>query len=116
MHNKGDAHKISMSQGSRSRMGGCAAARVGWEVTVGITVHDGMSDLRQKGADDGHLRHKLRTRFGMICCQESINEPKLRGTVEFKFKKRYKIKRAAQQTTLGHLRIELLSRALIVVC
>jgi len=28
--------------------------------------------------------------------------------VEFKFKRRYKLQRAAQQTTLGHLRIELL--------
>lgn len=29
------------------------------------------------------------------------------GTVELKFKRHYKLQRAAQQTTLGHLRIEL---------
>jgi hypothetical protein len=63
----------------------------------------------------GHLRRDLWARFGKICRQESINEPELGGTVEFKFKKHYKIQRATQQTTLGHLRIERLSRALSVV-
>ena len=32
----------------------------------------------------------------------------LGGTIEFKFKRRYKLQRATQKKTLGHLRIELL--------
>ena len=78
-------------------MGGCDATRVGWEVTIGVTVHDGMSDLRKKRAGDGHLRHELRARFGTICHQERINGLELGGTVEFEFKKRYKIQRATQK-------------------
>lgn len=38
----------------------------------------------------------------------SINGPNAGGTVEFKFKRRYKLQKAVQKTTLGHLRIELL--------
>lgn len=57
-----------MSQGSRPCMEGCTAARVGWEVTVDVTVHDGMSDLRPNGVGGEHLRHNLLARFGKICC------------------------------------------------
>jgi len=75
-----------------------------------------MLDLRPNGVGGKHLRHDLWARFGKICHQGSINELDLGGAVEFKFKKHYKLQGAAQKTTLGHLRIELLGRALIVVC
>ena len=88
-------------------MGGSVAARVGQKVIVEVTIHDGMLDR--------HLRHDLWERSGKICRQGSINEPDFGGAIEFKFKRHYKLQRATQQTTLGHLRIELLSRALIVV-
>lgn len=81
---------------------------VDWEITIGITVHDEMSNLKQKGLGDGKLRHKLRTRFGMICCQECINDSEVGGAVEFKFKRRYKTPRTSHETTLVHLRFELL--------
>jgi len=84
-------------------------------VTVEVAIHDGRLDLRPNGAGGRNLRCNLWARFEKICCQESINEPKLGGTVEFKFKKRYKTQRVAQQTTLGHLRIERLSRVLSIV-
>lgn len=73
----GDACIIKTSQGSRLCTEGCAATRVGWEVTVGAIIHDGMFDLRPNGAGGGQLRRKLWARFGKICCQESINGPKL---------------------------------------
>ena len=63
-----------------------------------------------------HLRHDLWERFRKICRQRSINELDLGGMVKFKFKKCYKLQRDTQQTTLGHLQIELLNRALIVEC
>lgn len=85
-------------------------------MTVEVTIHDGMLDLRPNGAGDGHLRHDLWARFGKIYHQSSFNEPDLGGTVEFKFKKCYKLQGAAQQTILGHLRIERLSRALFFLC
>lgn len=40
-------HRVGMSQGSCPRIGGCAATRVGWEVTLDVTVHDKMSMSRQ---------------------------------------------------------------------
>jgi len=89
----------------------CVVTRVGWEVTVGVTVHDGMSNLRKNGAGGGHLRQELWARFRKICRQESIDGPKLGGTVKFEFKRHYKTQRASQRTTLGHLSIERLSRA-----
>jgi len=92
-------------------MEGCTVTQVGWEVTIGVTIHDEMFDLRPNGADVGHLRRELWERFGKICCQESINGPKLGGVIEFKFKRCHKTHKASQQTTLGHLRIERLSRA-----
>ena len=98
--------KISMSQGSHARTGGCTSTLVCWEVTIGITVQDGMSDLRKKGAGGEHLRHELRVIFGTICCQESIDGPKLRGTVKFEFKRHYKTPGASHERALVHLRFE----------
>jgi len=72
-------HKISMMYGSRPRTRGYATMWVGWEVTVGVTIHDMISNLRQRGADGGKLRHKVKTRFGTICCQSHINEPNMGG-------------------------------------
>lgn len=73
---------------------------------VGVTVHDKRSNLRQKGAGGGQLRHELRARFGTIYHQEGINESEVRGRVEFKFKRCYNTPRASYKTTLGCLRIE----------
>jgi len=47
--------------------------RIGWEVTIGVTIHDRMSGLRPKGASGGHLRQQLWARFWKICSEESIN-------------------------------------------
>lgn len=85
-------------------------------MTVEVTIHDGMLDLRPIGADGRHLRHDLWEIFRKICRQGSINKSDLGGTVEFKFEKHYKLQGAAKQTTLGNLRIELLSRPLFVLC
>ena len=90
--------------------------RVSQKVTIEVTIHDGMLDLRPNRAGDRHIRHNLWERFRKIYYQGSINELYLGGVVEFKFKKRYKLQRDAQRTTLGHLRIELLSRYLFVLC
>lgn len=79
-----------MSQGSQPCIGGCATTQVGWEVTVGVTVHEKRSNLRQKGARGGQLRHELRDTFQMICRQEGINDSKVGGRDEFKFKICYK--------------------------
>lgn len=103
---KGVVRKINMSQGSRLRIGGCAATRVGWEVTVGVTFHDEMSNLSQKGVGGRKLRHELRARFGMICCQECINDSKVGGKVELKFKRHYKTPNTHHKTTPGYLRFE----------
>jgi len=46
-------------------------------VTVGVTIHDGMLDLRPNGVGDEHLRFYLWARCGKIFRQESINGPKL---------------------------------------
>ena len=62
-----------MSQGSRPRIEGNAATLVGWEVIVGVTVHDKMSDLRPNGVGGGNLRQKLWARFGKIYHQETID-------------------------------------------
>ena len=48
LHGKEVPRRASLSQGSRSLIRGCAAARVGWEVIVDVTVHDKRSNLRQK--------------------------------------------------------------------
>jgi len=85
-------------------MGGRTAARVGWEVIVGVTVHDGISDLRQKGVGGRNLRHKLRARFRAIYCEERNDDSELGGTVGFEFKRCYKTPRASHVTTLVHLR------------
>ena len=103
LHNEGGAHGISRTQGLRPCTGGYAATQVGWEITIGVTVHDEMPNLRQKGAGSENLRHELRARFGAICCQESIDGPELGGTVRFEFKRCYKTPRANHETTLVHL-------------
>lgn len=80
------------------------------EVTVGVTVHDEMSNLRLNGVGDVHLRHELWEIFGTIYRQERIDGPKLGGMVEFVFKSRYKAPWPSHETTLAHLRFEQLIR------
>jgi len=111
-HDIGDACRSRVSQGPQPCIEGCATTWVSWKVTIGVTVHDGMLNLRPNGAGGRHVRCDLCARFGKICHQKSTNGPKLGGMVEFKFKRHYKTQRAGQRTTLGHLRIERLSRAL----
>jgi len=65
--------RSKMSPGLRPRLERCVEVWVGWEVTIGVTIHDEMSDLRPNGVGDGHLRHDLWARFGKICRQESID-------------------------------------------
>jgi len=89
--------------------------RVGQKVTVEVNIHDWILNLRPNGVGSRHLRHDLWAIFWKISHQESINEPELGRMIKFKFKKCYKIQRAAQQKTLDHLQIERLSRALSVV-
>jgi len=84
-------------------------------VNVEVTIHYGILNLRPNGVGSRHLRCDLWVRFGKTYRQESINEPELEVMVEFEFRKCFKIQRATQQTTLGRLRIERLSRALSVV-
>lgn len=67
-----------------------------------------MSNLRQRGVDDGKLRHNVRTRFGTINRKYRINESNMGGRVKFEFKRAYKSQVALHQTTLGVLRIKLL--------
>ena len=76
---------------------------VGWEVTVGVTFNDKMPNLRQRGVGGRQLRHELRARFGMICCQGCINDLKMGGMVKFKFKRHYKSPKARHETTLVRL-------------
>lgn len=83
-------------------------------MTIGVTIHDGMFDLRLNGVDGGHWSHELGARFWKIYHQEGINDLKLGGTVEFEFEGCYKTQRASQWTTLGHLVIEHLSKALSI--
>ena len=68
-------------------MEGCDATWTRRKVIVGVTIYDGMLNLRSNGVGDEHLRCDLWAIFWKICCQERINEPDLGGTVEFKFKK-----------------------------
>ena len=97
-----------MSQGPRQCKDSCAVAWVGWKVTVIVTIHDVMLGLRPNGAGGKHLRQTLWARFLKIYRQLTINGPNVGGTVELKFKRRYKLQRDVQQTTLGNLRTELL--------
>lgn len=85
-----------------------AALPFGQKVTVIVTIHDVMLVLRSNGVGSRNLSQDFWDRFGKIYRQGSINEPDLWAMVEFKFKKRYELQRDAQQTTLGHLRNELL--------
>jgi len=66
MHKTEDARRIWTSQGSRPCIRGYAATQVGWEVTIVVTLHEERSNLRQKGAGRGQLRHELRMRFWTI--------------------------------------------------
>ena len=106
LRDKEVVRRINMSQGPCLRIGGCAAARVGWEVTIGVTVHDKRSNLKQKGVSNGQLRHEIRARFGMIYYQEGINDSEVGGRDKFKPKRFYKSPRASHMATLGCLRIE----------
>lgn len=103
-------HRIVMSHGSRSHIRGCTATQVGWKLTIGVTVHGKRSNLRQKGASGGQLRHELRTRFWATCHQEGINDAKVGGRVEFKFIGPDKNPRASSKETLGCLRIKQVQR------
>jgi len=47
------------SQGPRPCMGVYATTRVGQKVTVEVSIHDGMLDLRPNGAGNKHLRCDL---------------------------------------------------------
>ena len=93
LHNVGATCRNKKSKGPRSRTRGYAAAHIGQKVTIEVTIHNGMLDLRLNGAGGRHLRCNLWASFGKIFCQESINEIELEGTTKFKFKKRYKIQR-----------------------
>ena len=94
-------HRASRSQRSWPHARGCAAVRVGWEVTIGVTVHEKMSNLRQRRPGGMQLRHEVKTRFGTICRQSSINVPNMGGTVEFEFKKAYESQMAIQEQPLA---------------
>ena len=63
---------------------------------------------RPNGVSDQHLRWNLWFRSLRIYCQSSINESIFGGMVRFEFKIPYKLQVAAQQKTLGILRIDLL--------
>lgn len=65
-------------------------------MSIGVTIHDVMLDFRPNRVGDRDLRFDLWVRFGKIYHQWSINELDLGGMVEFKFKRCYKLKRAAQ--------------------
>jgi len=52
----GDVHRSKESQGPRPCTKGCIAMRVGQKVTVEVTIHNGMLELRPKGAGGRHLR------------------------------------------------------------
>ena len=93
LRNVGYVRKSRESQGPRPRMGDCAAMKIGYKVIVEVTIHNGMTNLRENGAGGGNLRHDLWERFGKTCHQGSINESKLRGMVKFKFKRCYNTKR-----------------------
>ena len=75
-------------------MVGYATTQVGQKVTIEVTIHDGILDLRPNAVGGKHLRLDLWARFGKICCEGTINEPDLGGTVELKFKKHYKLQGA----------------------
>ena len=70
-------------------------------MTVGVTVHDKMSELRRKGVGGGHLRHRVRTRFETICRQYSINDPEKGRTVDFEFQHAYKSQEGIHQKIYG---------------
>ena len=74
---------------------GCATTWVSLEVTIGVTIHDRMFNLRLNGVGERHLRCKLWEIFGKILCQESINSLELGGMVEIEFKSCYKTHRAS---------------------
>jgi len=78
------------------------------KVTVRVTIHDLMVDLRPNGVGGRNLRQILWGRFLKIYCQSRINGLNVGGRVKFKFNRQYKLQVAIQQTTLGKLKIELL--------
>jgi len=78
-------------------------------VTVKVTVHEKMTEVRPNGASDLHLRQNLWLRSLKICQQSSINEPISGGMIGFGFKLPYKLQVVVQQETLGIFSIQLLS-------
>ena len=54
LHDKEVVCRISMSQGWCPCIGGHAAVRVGWEVTLGVIFHDKMFNLSQQGVATGN--------------------------------------------------------------
>lgn len=52
--------------------GGCAATRVGQKVTVDITIHDGMLNIRPNGVGGRYLTHMLWARFGKSATKEAL--------------------------------------------
>lgn len=85
--------------------GGYATTQVGQKVTVEVTIHDGMLNLRPNGAGNSNLRRDLAERFWKIYHQGRINEPDLGRTIKFKFTKHYKLQGDTQQATLGHYKL-----------
>ena len=66
LYNVGAARGSEESQGLQPCMEGGAAIRVGLKVTIEVTIHDWMFDLRPNEVGDRHLRHNLWARFGKI--------------------------------------------------
>ena len=94
--------QISMNHRMCPRTRDCTTTWEGWKVTIADIVHDKMSHLRHRGADDGKLRNTVERIYRKNC----INEPRTGGTVEFEFKKVYKAQATYHQTTLGTLHIK----------
>ena len=69
---------------------GCTAAWIDKQVTVGVTIHDKMSKLRQKGAGGRKIRFELRATFGTIYPKSRINDSNKGGMAEFEFQQAYK--------------------------
>ena len=108
LHDDRTARRSEVSQVLQQHKGSCAVVWVGWKVTVIVTIHDVMLVLRPNGVGSKHSRWTLWGRFLKISSQLSINGQNVGGTIEFKFKRLYKLQRVVQLTTHGNLRTELL--------
>lgn len=78
-------------------------------MTIEVIVHDKMVNLRQQGADGGHLSHEVSTGFEMISSTYRISEPKKEGTVKFEYWLAYKSQLVVYRTNHGTVRLKLLS-------